>query len=212
MSETVDGIDVETDRPETSEAAPPVKVRGAPPAPGGLPPTRLDPLETDDLPTVAEWLGRETNYRWLHFGPGRQSLDEVTLRFMVQRDLHLLRTFRPADHDRPVGIAALSDVDRAFGTAAVWYVLGDERFGGRGHTTSAVAALLDEAFRALDLESVYAWTVETNRPSRRLLRRLGFRLAGRRRRCHRLDGVVHDRILYDLLPGELAVRGAKETA
>lgn len=162
----------------------------------------IAPVETRDLPRVAEWLSRKANYQWLHFGPGRQTLDEVSLKFMLQRDLHLLRTFGPGHLDEPVGLVALSDLDRDFGTAALWYVLGDKRFGGRGHTTRAAARLLHGAFEELELESVYAWTVETNRPSRRLLARLGFRRAGRRRRCHRIDGVVYDRLLYDLLADE----------
>lgn len=196
-------------RPARPDAA------ASPPDPGapssdGPPSVRLDPVGAADLPTVAGWLGRKENYRWLHFGPGRQRLDEVTLKFMLQRDLHLLRTYRPAGHDGPVGLVALSDVDRDVGTASVWYVLGDKRFGGRGHTTRAVARLLGVAFEELGLESVFAWTVDTNRPSRRLLRRLGFRPAGRRRRCHRIDGVVRDRLLFDLLAREFTGRAPEE--
>jgi RimJ/RimL family protein N-acetyltransferase len=31
---------------------------------------------------------------------------------------------------------------------------------------------------------------------------LNFQPAGRLRRCHRIDGEIHDRLLFDLLPSE----------
>lgn len=162
----------------------------------------LRPIENEHVEKISGWLSRRENYQWLHFGPGRQAVDAITLKMMMQRDLHLMRAFTVDGTNDPVGLVALSDIDRDFGTASVWYVLGDKKVGGRGYTTRAVRRLLDIAFDELDLTAVQAWTVETNEPSRRVLRRLGFRLGGRLRSCHRIDGIAYDRLVFDLLAEE----------
>lgn len=162
----------------------------------------LKPLDAGDPERVADWLARKENYQWLHFGPGRQTLDALTLKVMDRRDQHLLRLFTPGSGHGPVGLVALSDIDRRFGTAGVWYVLGEKDQGRKGYTTRAVSRLLDLAFGKLGLGAVHAWTVETNEPSQRLLMRLGFRLCGRKRCCHRIEGVTYDRLLFDLLAEE----------
>lgn len=169
---------------------------------GDLERMELKPLDDESLRRAADWLSRKENYQWLHFGAGRQTLDAITLRVMDQRDLHLLRVFTPDDHDEAIGLVALSDIDPRFGTASVWYLLGEKEHARRGHTTRAVELLLDAGFDQLGLESVHAWTVEANEPSQKLLCRLGFRLSGRHRRCHLIDGVAYDRLLFDLLVEE----------
>ena len=59
--------------------------------------------------------------------------------------------------------------------------------------------LLDYAFKVADVARLEARTCVTNQPSRRLLRRLGFKEEGRLRHAH--DGVL-DAVIYSLLPGE----------
>ena len=168
---------------------------------------KLRPIEPADCDLVASWLGEERNYRWLHFGPGTQVLTDVALRVMLERDLHCLRMYTDAD-GMPVGIAAFSNIDREFGTATLWYVLGDKQYAGRGYTTRAVSRLLRHGFRELGLASVQAWTVETNRAGQRVLQRNGFRFIGRLRKCHRIDGRLLDRLLYDLVAAEHRERAA----
>jgi RimJ/RimL family protein N-acetyltransferase len=147
---------------------------------------------------AAAWTQAPENAKWLRFGPGISSLTAPALRVMSQRDLHRLRVFGPEDA-APAGLVALSDIDRDFGTATLWYVLGDKRLRGMGHTSRAVAALMEEAFRQLSLDAVTAWVVDGNVASIRVLERNGFRPAGRQRRCHRVDGLAKDRLLFDRL-------------
>ena len=98
-----------------------------------------------------------------------------------------------------LGIVALADVDRAFRTALLWYVLGDARYAGQGHTSRAVAALLSTAFSELGLNAVSAWVVEGNSPSLRVLERNHFRSAGRFRACHYLDGRPRNHLLLRII-------------
>ncbi len=159
---------------------------------------RLRPLDDRFLHLAAAWTQAADNAKWLRFGPGMSSLTAPALRMMRQREIHRLRLFGP-DPESPAGLVALSDIDRGFGTATLWYVLGDRRLRGQGHTSRAVAALLEEAFTELSLGAVTAWAADGNLASMRVLERNGFHLAGRQRRCHLVDGVARDRLLYDRL-------------
>lgn len=163
---------------------------------------RVRPIASDEYELVAGWLEDERNSAWLDFGAGRRSVGAVGLKVMCQRDLHCLRVFAPDDQDRPVGIVALSNVDHEFRTAEVWAVLGEKEHGARDLTVRAVAELLDYGFTEMELQSVFAWTVEINRGARRLLDRLGFTRVGHRRRCHMIRGRFYDRLLFDLLAEE----------
>lgn len=163
---------------------------------------RLEPLDNGLLHVVEAWLADEANHRWLDFGGGVQRLGAGALKVMAQRDLHVLRVFWAEGAPEPSGLVALSNVTRRFGTATLWYVLGDKAQGGRGHTTRAVDALLGLAFGPLGLRAVNAWAVEGNAASIRVLLANGFQPIGRQRRCHVLDGRVCDRLLFDRLPGE----------
>jgi ribosomal-protein-alanine N-acetyltransferase len=150
---------------------------------------------------VAEWLRDPDNARWLDFGPEHRELDPVSLKFLVARPTNLLRVFTD-DEGRPAGLVALSEIHRGFGTANLWYVLGRKDLAGKGLTSLAVARLVDEAFDQLGLRSLRAWAVDANGASIRVLEKNGFQRVGRLRRCHLVDGVAHDRALFDLLAGE----------
>lgn len=162
----------------------------------------LIPVGVEHIPTVAGWLAREENYKWLDFGGGRQKLDAVALRVMTQRDHHRLRLYTADGDDRPAGIVGLSDINRRFRTATIWAVLGEKDYGPNGITIPAVGALLEQAFRDLELGAVNAWTVDGNRGGLRILKRLGFNFMGRQRRCHHVDGQARDRLWYDILAEE----------
>ncbi|MGQ0613562.1 MAG: GNAT family N-acetyltransferase [Planctomycetaceae bacterium] len=164
---------------------------------------RIEPLDPASVETVAGWLAEEANRKWLDFGGGFQSLSALAIRVMQQRGSHQFRLFFGDDPSCPAGVAGLVSIDPKFGTAALWYVLGDKRYARRGITTRAVAAFLAEAFGPLGLQAVNAWAVDRNVSSQRVLEKCGFMKIGRQRRCHVVDGEACDRIHYDFLPGEL---------
>lgn len=171
----------------------------------------LVPLDNHTIPMVASWLGQKENYQWLDFGNGKQSLDAVILRLMIHRPVHHLRLFTAGNAGPSIGIVALSPIDPHFGVAQLWYVLGDKSYSMCGYTSAAVSALLDYGFRVLHLESVNAWAVASNIPSIRVLEKNCFRLIGTQRRCHRLDGVSVDRLLFDLVATEYRPLPAPDT-
>jgi len=165
---------------------------------------QLLPITTPELvETVAAWLAEPCNNRWLHFGPGVQSLSAPALCVMVQKDSHFLRVYTADEDPRPViGLVGLSNVDRSFKTATLWFVLGDKRYGGQGYTLRAAAMLMTLGFRDLGLNAIQAWAVEGNHGSLAILRRLNFRAIGIQRQCHNIDGTACDRQWFDLLASE----------
>lgn len=162
----------------------------------------LRPLDRSSFELMVGWLSQKAVYQWLDFGVGNQLMHPAALKLMTQKKTNLVRTFTPDANDVPIGIVALSDIAFNFKTAMLWYVLGDNSYGGQGFTARAVHQILDQGFTELGLFAVNAWSVQTNVPSIRILERNYFRRVGTRRQCHYVDGQAHDRLLFDLLVSE----------
>lgn len=164
---------------------------------------QLLPIDSPQMSeVVAGWLGEKRNYQWLDFGNGVQKISPMSLKFMVQKDIHFLRAFTSDDDVSPIGIVGLSNVDRHFRTATIWIVLGEKKMSNRGYPLRASSRILTLGFKQLGLQVVNAWAVSMNRASIRIIERLNFRKIGVQRRCHYIDGQAHDRLLFDLLADE----------
>jgi RimJ/RimL family protein N-acetyltransferase len=168
---------------------------------------KLLPLDTSELIEIgAKWLSDDQNYQWLDFTDGLQRVGPMSLRFMLQKDSHLIRVYTN-DRGEPIGLVGLSRIDRRFKTAWLWAVLGDKKHSGGGLTGRACSALLSLGFRDLGLRAIETWVVEDNHPSIRIANKLGMKSAGRLRKCHSISGKVCDRLLFDLLVSEHVERG-----
>ena len=162
---------------------------------------QLLPIDSPALMSLAtRWLGEQDNYQWLDFGDGRQIVTPALLKIMLQRNTHFLRTYTNFD-GVPIGVVALNSIDRRSGTGTFWGLTGDKRFRNRGYATIAADRFLTLAFSELGLHSINTWAVAHN-PSRKIIERLGFRLIGQQRQCHRMNGELYDRVFYDLLASE----------
>lgn len=163
---------------------------------------KLRTLNNSDVETVSGWLSEEENYQWLDFGMGVQKLKPQAIKILLGRNIHAFRVFSEEKESEPIGLVALSDINHHFKTAVLWYVLGNKNYSGKNYTTKAVSEMLTIGFSELDLLSVFAWAIEENLPSRRVLEKNGFRLIGKRRKCHMIDGKSVDRMHYDILREE----------
>lgn len=163
---------------------------------------KLLPLDTPELIALASsWLGREDNWKWLDFGGSGQPPTPALIKIMTQLNTSLLRVFTADDDVTPIGVVGLTDIHRRFKTASVWVVLGEKSHARHGYSTRAYSKLITLGFRELGLEAITSWAVEHN-PSVEIGQRANFRLIGRQRRCHWVDGKPYDRLLFDLLPSE----------
>jgi RimJ/RimL family protein N-acetyltransferase len=163
---------------------------------------KLRPLDSPELIRLAAgWLAEKENFQWLDFGDRVQVVTPAWLKIMTQRTTAVLRLYTPDEAETPIGVVGLDDVNRAFRTARIWAIAGDKSFAARGYATRATAKMLTLGFRELGLGAIFTWTVEGN-PSVRVLERLNFRLIGRQRQCHYIDGRPYDRLWFDLLATE----------
>jgi [ribosomal protein S5]-alanine N-acetyltransferase len=144
----------------------------------------------------------EQNYQWLDFGCGTQKLSAPAIRLMLQRTIHEIRLFTSDESDEPIGLVALSDISEKFKTAVLWYVLGDKSRSGKSYTTRAVSQMLTIGFEERGLESIFAWVIEHNVASGKILEKNNFQFIGVRRNCHYINGRAYDRYFYDLIASE----------
>ena len=164
---------------------------------------KLKPIHDTEIELVSGWLSKKSNYQWLDFGAGIQQIEAGALQMMSQRDIHHFRLFTSdGKEEKPVGLVALSDINQKFYSATLWYVLGEKEYSGKNYTSRAVSKVLAEGFSELGLKAIYAWTVEVNTPSTRVLEKNNFTLIGRRRECHYIGDNAYDRLLFDLLAHE----------
>ncbi|MFD7729204.1 GNAT family N-acetyltransferase [Kitasatospora phosalacinea] len=80
----------------------------------------------------------------------------------------------------------------------------DEAVAGRGIMPTAVALAVDHCFRDLGLHRVEVCIRPENRPSRRVVEKLGFREEGMRPRYLHIDGDWRDHLVYALTAEEAA--------
>lgn len=161
----------------------------------------ITPDGAEDLQLVAEWLGRKENFQWLDFGDGRQLASPQWLTISMQRGSYVLRLFTSDGDERPIGVVGLGNINLAFKTANIWVVLADRAHSGLGYATRATRQMLTLGFRELGLGAIHTWIVEHN-PSIHVARNVGFKLIGRQRACHYIDGRAYDRLWFDLLASE----------
>ncbi|WP_258048596.1 GNAT family N-acetyltransferase [Burkholderia anthinoferrum] len=159
----------------------------------------------NDIDDIVAWLAQPIISQWFDFGLGRQALPALAVQAMVHSRQHRIRVFGSAGYTVPSGVVAVSDVTHRFETGSFWILRDRLRPICVDMAYNAATHLLQEAFVRDRLRCITAWAVDCNVPSQRLLARLGFRLIGLQRDCHRVDGTRVGRLLYDLLPEDLVL-------
>lgn len=98
------------------------------------------------------------------------------------------------------GFVAVDWVNR--GTAIGYWLAAEQQ--GRGLVTAAVAALVEHAFGAWELDRVEIRAATGNRRSRAVPERLGFRPEATFRKAQQLGGRAHDLVIYARVAGDPA--------
>ncbi len=160
----------------------------------------IERLLPDDFELVATWLSKSEINRWLTVEWRNRTVSTTLIAIAVRNTKN--RLFLIRCNSQACGLAALADIDIEDATAAVWYFLGDSAFSGRGIASEAVRQVARKAFQELKLQSLYAWIMEDNVASAKLLHTVGFREAGRIRRATCSNGHQVDRVYFDLLSCE----------
>ena len=163
---------------------------------------RVRTARPQDAPFLAHWRGEASVRRFQPLPP----VDEATLRRELERQPPGgLRDGLGDRHQwiievagRPAGWVTLAVVNWDHGLAEVGYALSTP-YQGLGLMIEALAAVLDEIPARTRIARIEARCASGNRPSRRVLERLGFRHEGTLRGYFVLDGVRQDNELYALL-------------
>lgn len=108
-----------------------------------------------------------------------------------------------------LGVTSLHRIDWARRCAGIGYWVRRSRFG-RGLATEATDAVVAHAFGTLMLHRVEALVALANKPSQRVVEKLGFTREGIARDAEFIDGRFLDHVQYSLLEGDPGrdVRGA----
>jgi len=158
-------------------------------------------LTPESFVAVAEWLSRLDTNTWLTSEWRGRIIDPAIVALAVRNKRN--RLFLVKSDGKPCGVVALADIDLVDRVAMIWYFLGDTASGGRGVTSAAVKALVRLAFEELEIETLYAWIIDGNEPSRRVLEKNGFREVGRMRQAATRSGGRFDRVYFDLTRNNL---------
>ncbi|MBL8820279.1 MAG: GNAT family N-acetyltransferase [Planctomyces sp.] len=158
----------------------------------------IRPLPASEYSKAAEWLADPHLNKFLASEWRNQKVSERTLAVVAMNPKN--RLFLVTCDGIGCGIVALGGIDTLDQTATLWYVLGDQAFGGRGVITRAVELLLSTVFGELNLKSVNASVASGHIVSIRILEKNGFVYAGKLRRNMAVEGDLVDRLLFDRLP------------
>ena len=142
----------------------------------------LRPPAMDDLPFLLAEMNTPVMMRYL----GNETFPEDRMRAGLEADIAAFAdgrwrrwtVWRREDEVR-VGRCGLFGVDTEAAPAALreqhhigWTLA--ERYWGHGYATDAARAVLDHAFGAMGLKTVFAQTSDSNARSTRMMHRLGF--------------------------------------
>jgi len=148
---------------------------------------------------VANWLNDKEINIWLaNYWRGKNSSKKVIMAANNPNNLWYVVSYK----EQKCGIVALSDIEREDGTAMIWYFLGDKNLSNRNIISIAINKLLKISFEELNLNCIYAWFVEHNKSSSKVLEKNFFCEMGRMPSSFSFNGNLRARkyvyLNYDL--------------
>ena len=103
--------------------------------------------------------------------------------------------------NQPIGTCGYHKWDRRYFRTEIGYDLHPD-FWGQGYMTEALKAVIASGFEKVGLNRIDALVYVENKPSIRLLQRLGFTREGLLRDYFYLDGKFYDHIIFSILRRE----------
>ena len=186
-----------------------------------FPQIALNSLTRDDVQRMAEWLeDSEVNALWYGVGDDGQALhmgyspQEILAAPEAEWDSALEdEEFRKVfsvytSEGEHIGEGQLVFEWPLF-EAQLFLIIGRKDLWHHHYGTSALLALLDEAFEAYELHRVWVDVPEYNENALRMCRHVGFVLEGHFRKTHRKEDTWYDSFAMGLLSDEYLRRRAR---
>jgi hypothetical protein len=174
-----------------------------------LPLIELCPLLPAHAEMVKGWIDDERARCWLDLDSGRQQMDTRPLYLMLTGARCHARLTRMPGSEHYGGLVCLNDSRNEMGSAGVWGLRGDYGPSVPNIAVAAFLVMLATGFLDLQREVIGSWVVDGNQFSVAMHERLGLQLTGRQRARHRMNGRLHDRLLFDITRDEFAERYPK---
>ena len=167
----------------------------------------LGPLRRDLLPVYRRWRDGFVALRAMSGDAWSSVLDEEGPWYddLVMTDEHVWFTIYELKTLRPIGITGLIDIDENDQSAEFFLHIGEVASQARDFGTETGRLMLEYAFVALQLETLFLMTYEFNLSELRSFERVGFKEFGRQRQAHlkggRLWDVIYLEVQADEIPG-----------
>ena len=135
----------------------------------------LRDLDYSDLDLVYDWYNGPALYETLvgEYTPRTREEAREYMRAHWIGGETTVRKIIVAD-GQPVGLIALSNIDRSEAVAAIDIFIADKAARGRGYGRRALTQMLDAGFNALGLKRIYLDLLEDNTAARRIYEHCGF--------------------------------------
>lgn len=162
----------------------------------------LSPMNPEDTDIYTKWLNH-TEVRLLLGIEGNisQCSQRDVLEKMARAE-HNFSIVRQSD-ERLLGSCSLKGVNHQHRNAWLGMFIGDDEMMSHGYGSQALALLLKYAFDEVNLCNVSLNVYAYNQRAIHVYEKVGFRLIGRRRESHIVQGRAYDEIQMDILPHEL---------
>ncbi|UCH96291.1 MAG: GNAT family N-acetyltransferase, partial [Candidatus Aminicenantes bacterium] len=148
---------------------------------------------------VRNWMQDEATARWLDpFFHGQFTVSDFAF-FLRKKDK---KTFIINEHQQPVGIAGLIDIDPDNGCAEAWMAIGDLKSRTKGIALQAGLFLLNHAFAEANLNTVLLKIREDNQPALIMAEYFGFRKVGLLYESLKYKGQWYNRCIYQMTRNE----------
>jgi RimJ/RimL family protein N-acetyltransferase len=164
--------------------------------------TRLRAIEREDIPTFVRWLNDSEIRHYLEvYLPMSKAAEEGWFEAQLKDDSNRIFAIE-TEEGVHIGNISLGDLDWKNRNAAIGIVIGEKEYWGQGYGSDATIALLDFAFKEMNLHRIYLSTYDFNQRAIRCYEKCGFRHEGRAREAHFTDGKYHDHLLMAILREE----------
>jgi RimJ/RimL family protein N-acetyltransferase len=163
----------------------------------------LGPTRSDLAALYHRWMNDFSTLRLAGFVPKPRTLEQqMASAARPEADNETWFLIYEVSTWQPIGFAGLLDIDMHNRTAEFGINIGEPSARGKGYGTEAAQLVLDYAFTARGLHSVFLTTSEYNIAGQKAYRKAGFKEIGRRRQCDMTGGRFWDLIYMDCLASE----------
>ncbi len=164
--------------------------------------TRLRAIEREDIPTFVRWFNDPEVRQYLEmYLPMSKAEEEQWFEAYLKNSNSRIFAVETEDGEN-IGNVGLHEIDWKNRSATLGVVIAEKEYWGRGYGSDAIVALVDFAFREMNLHRIQLSVYDFNERAKRCYEKCGFREEGRAREAFYSDGRYHDSLLMAILRDE----------